>query len=79
MHHVNRDISSIQNSEKMVEDQGKRAMLEEANERLSKAKKRVAEKHELLEKREKKLREFQKELTPVLKLGTVLRVRSFIR
>ena len=51
-------------------------MLEEANERLSKAKKRVAEKQELLEKREKKLREFQKELTPVLKLGTVLRVRS---
>lgn len=65
----------MQSAEKVEEDQNRRAALQEANQRLSDAKKRIAAKRELLEARERKLREFQRELTPSLKLGS----GSFVR
>eukprot|EP00210_Caulerpa_lentillifera_P009407 g8968.t1 len=60
-----------------VEDQDHRVKLEEANEQLMAAKKRMGLKREIYNAREKALSTFRSELTPVLKLGTTNSVSEF--
>jgi len=69
---LNNRINEVKTS---LEDQDHRLKVEEANERVVAAKKRLGLKREIFNVREKALSTFRSELGPILKLGTMHSIR----